>query len=156
GVRVEALKEKLREILPVRLKEWLRGRLQSYGVPEARIVERLADLRLSFEPADVVNEVMSFGSPTPVEVVVYGPKLPDTRAPAAKGRAQLERIPSLRDLQTIPSFNYPTVEVTVDRERAGKSKVTVDDVAKATVAYTSSSRFVVPNYWVDRTSGTGY
>ena len=32
-------------------------------------------LRFSFEPADVVNQVMSFGSPTPVEVVVSGPNL---------------------------------------------------------------------------------
>ena len=32
-------------------------------------------LRLSFEPADIVNEVMSFGAPTPIEVAVSGPKL---------------------------------------------------------------------------------
>ena len=156
GIRVEDLKQKLREVLPPRLQAWLRRTLVAEGVPDDRIAERLQDLRLSFEPADVVNEVMSFGSPTPVEVAVYGPKLADTRAYADKVRAELQRIPSLRDLQDVQSFKYPTVEVKVNRERAGLSGVTVDDVARSVVAYTSSSRFVVPNYWIDSASGTGY
>ncbi len=156
SVRVEALKHRLREVLPARLKAWLGEQLAAEGLPPARIAERLSDLKLSFEPADVVNEVMSFGAPTPVEIVVYGPKLADTRSYAAKLREQLERIESLRDLQNVQAFNYPTVEVRVDRERAGQSGVTVAEVARSTVAFTSSSRFVVPNYWVDRSSGTGY
>ena len=41
-------------------------------------------MRVSFEPADIVNEVMSFGSPTPIEIVVSGPKMADNRAFAEK------------------------------------------------------------------------
>lgn len=156
GVRVEELKRKLRETLPRRLKDWLARRLAEDGVSADLVAKRLRDVKLSFEPADVVNEVMSFGSPTPVEIYVYGPKLADTRAYASKVYKELEKIPSLRDLQTVQVFNYPTVEVHVDRERAGQSGMTVAEIARSTVAYTSSSRFVVPNYWVDRTSGTGY
>ena len=40
----------------------------------------------AFEPADIVSEVMSFGSPTPVEVAVSGPNLADNRAYAEKVR----------------------------------------------------------------------
>jgi multidrug efflux pump subunit AcrB len=156
GVRVEALKQRLREVLPARLRDWLGNRMAADGQSPARVMERLSDLKLSFEPADVVNEVMSFGAPTPVEIIVYGPKLADTRAYAAKLRQELEKIGSLRDLQAVQAFNYPTVDVRVDRERAGQSGVTVAEVARSTVAYTSSSRFVVPNYWIDRNSGTGY
>jgi hypothetical protein len=32
-------------------------------------------LSFSFEPADIINEVMSFGSPTPVEIAVRGKNL---------------------------------------------------------------------------------
>ena len=81
-----------------------------------------AALQLSFEPADIVNEVMSFGSPTPVEVAVSGPNLADNRAYAEKVHAQLAKIPSLRDLQFGQSLDYPTVEVKVDRERAGAER----------------------------------
>src|SRR5262249_39692673 len=102
------------------------------------------------------NEVMSFGSPTPIAVTIDSPDIDASRRHAEKIHEQLTHIESLRDLQYVQSYNYPTVEVAVDRQRAGKSKVTTDEVARAMVAYTSSSRFVMPNYWVDPKSGTGY
>ena len=86
-------------------------------------------LKLSFEPADVVNEVMSFGSPTPVEVAVSGPKFADSRAYAEKVRAELAKISELVDLHFVQSLDYPAVAVEVDREGAGLSGVTVSDVA---------------------------
>jgi multidrug efflux pump subunit AcrB len=48
------------------------------------------------------------------------------------------------------------VDITVDRERAGQLGVTIDQVGQSLLAATSSSRFVQPNYWLDRTSGTAY
>jgi multidrug efflux pump subunit AcrB len=53
-------------------------------------------------------------------------------------------------------LDYPTVKVDVDRERAGVLGVTADDVGKAVVAGTYSSRYTAPNYWADPTSGVGY
>src|SRR5207249_272511 len=149
GVRVEELKHRLRDELPRRLGDWLRQRLLAEGLPEEKVAERVRGLRLSFEPADIVNEVMSFGSPTPVEVAVSGPKFADNRAYADQVREQLSAIGSLRDLQTMQTFDYPTVEVRVDRERAGLSGVTAKDVANSVVTATSSSRFVVPIFWAD-------
>ena len=101
--------------------------------------KRAAQIRLSFEPADIVNEVMSFGAPTPVEVTVYGPNQDDNRAYAAKVKAEMAKIPALRDLQFAQAQDYPTVEVQVDRERAGQSGVTVQDVSRSLVSATSSS-----------------
>ena len=122
GVRVEELKHRLREKLPQRLGEWLEGQLRAEGLPAELVSQRVQGLRFSFEPADVVNEVMSFGSPTPIEVAVSGPDFAETRAYAEKVKAQLALIPSLRDLQFAQSLDYPTVEVRVDRELAGKSQ----------------------------------
>jgi multidrug efflux pump subunit AcrB len=129
-----------------RLKERLRQKLSA----------QLPGVRLSFEPADIVSEVMSFGSPTPVDVAVTGPSLADDRAFAEKLRRELAQISSLRDLQYGQSLDYPTVSIEVDRERAGLSGVTAEDVARSVVAATSSSRFVVPNYWPDPKTGIGY
>jgi multidrug efflux pump subunit AcrB len=156
GIRVDALKERLREILPPRLRRGLAERLRSEGLSEDTIAERVAELRLSFEPADVVNEVMSFGAPTPVEVLMYGPNLDDTRAYSARVMKQLELIPTLRDLRVVQVFNYPTVDIAVDRQLAGAIGVTAEEMTHAAVPYTSSSRFTVPNFWVDRKTGTSY
>jgi len=133
-VAVESLKERLRGIF----------------------AETMPEVRFSFEPADIVSEVMSFGSPTPVEFTVNGPSLAENRAYAEKVQAELMKIPSLRDLQFVQALDYPTVGVQVDREKAGLSGVSVSEIARSLVAATSSSRFVVPNYWPDPKTGIGY
>ncbi len=156
GIRVEELKKELRQELPQRLGDWLRQQLEARGLPPETIAARVQGMRFSFEPADIVNEIMSFGSPTPIEVAVSGPKFDDSRAYAVKVEQQLRQVPSLRDLQFVQSLDYPTVDVKLDRELAGRSGVTAADVAHSLVAATSSSRFVVPNYWRDPASGVGY
>jgi multidrug efflux pump subunit AcrB len=134
GIRIGALKEELRHDLATRMPQ----------------------VRFSFEPADIINEVMSFGSATPIDVAVNGPNLTDNRKYAETLRAHLAEIGSLRDLQFAQSLDYPTIEVKVDREKAGLSGVVPRDVASSLVAATSSSRFVVRNYWPDSKTGIGY
>ncbi|MDB5307342.1 MAG: mdtC 2 [Gemmataceae bacterium] len=155
-VRVEELKARLREKLPAHLREWTARKWKAEGVPADKADARVRDLKLSFEPADIVNEVMSFGSPSPVEVVVSGPRTAENRAHAEKIYQELARVPPLVDLRYGQALDYPTVEVGVDREKAGASGVTAEEVAKAVTPFTSSSRFTVPNYWRDPASGIGY
>jgi multidrug efflux pump subunit AcrB len=121
-----------------------------------RLAKKMPEIRFSFEPSDIVNEVMSFGSPTPVDIAVSGPNFADNRAYAGKVRTELEKIAFLRDLQVGQSLDYPTIEVTVDREKAGLAGLMPVDVSRALVTATSSSRFVVPNYWADPKSGIAY
>jgi len=110
-------------------------------------------VKFSFEPSDIVSRVMSFGSPTPVEVTVSGPNLAANREHADKLRDALANIPSLRDLQYQQSLDYPAIEVNVNRERAGMMGVTVGDVGRSVVAATSSSRYTSPVFWADPNSG---
>src|SRR5205823_10198979 len=84
GVQTEELKEVLRDRLPRRLGEYLRHRLAAEGVSDPDIEVRTQGLRVSFAPADIVNEVMSFGSPTPIEIAVSGPKRDVNRAHAER------------------------------------------------------------------------
>ena len=54
-----------------------------------RIAKDMADVEVSFEPADIVSRVMSFGAPTPIEVAVSGPSLDNDRVFAEKVRQKL-------------------------------------------------------------------
>ncbi len=121
-----------------------------------RLANEMPEVRFSFEPSDIVNEVMSFGSPTPIEVVVSGADFTKSRDFAQKVREELANICSLRDIQVGQSMDYPTVQINVDREKAGMAGLMPIDVSRALVAATSSSRFVVPNYWADPKSGVAY
>src|SRR5207253_9079782 len=98
-VRSADLRERLRAELPGRLREWMADRLRQDEVPPEVIPERLAGLRLSLEAGDIINEIMSFGAPTPIEVAVSGPNLDDDLAHARKIAAELAKIPGLTDLQ---------------------------------------------------------
>jgi multidrug efflux pump subunit AcrB len=141
GIHVDPFKNRLREELPKMVRA--NGRSMN-GVS------------LQFESGDIVEQVMSFGSPTPVQVSVNGPKQEDNRAYADKIRDELARIPSLRDLQFEQALNYPTIEVNVDRTLAGLSGVTARDVGRSLAPATLSSRFTTPLYWRDPKSGIGY
>jgi len=120
------------------------------------LANQFPDVRFSFEPADIVSEVMSFGSPTPIDVAVRGGSVAENREFLKKVQASLVRVPSLRDVQIAQALDYPTIDVRIDRQKAGLSGATMSQVSRSVLAATSSSRFVVPNYWPDPKTGIGY
>jgi multidrug efflux pump subunit AcrB len=121
-----------------------------------RFSERFPTAQFSFEPGDIVNRIMNFGTSTPVEVAIMGPDFAASRTFAAKVREELARIPALRDLQYGQALDYPAIQVNVNRQMAGQLGVTVDQVGRSFAAATSSSRFVTPNYWADPRTGIAF
>ena len=121
-----------------------------------KLASQFPDVRFSFEPADIISEVMSFGSATPIEVAVRGGSIPENRDFLMKVQAAFKLIPALRDVQIVQALDYPTIDVRIDREKAGLAGATMDQVSRSVLAATSSSRFVVPNYWPDPKTGIGY
>ena len=156
GVRTEDLKERLRTRLDAGLKKSLADRWKDDGLPPEQIDARLRGLRLSFEPGDLVSEVMSFGSPTPVEVHVSGPSMAANLEYAGRVRERMAAIPELRDLQVGPAQDYPTIDITIDRVRAATLSLTAGGIGKALIPAVASSRFMNPTYWRDPTSGQAY
>ena len=116
----------------------------------------LPDVNVSFEPSDILSRVMSLGAPTPIEVAVSGPSLPANRQFAERIKAKLAELPALRDLQFGQSLDYPTIDVTLNRERAGMLGVNTAEASRSLVAGTASSRFTTPVYWADPNSGVAY
>jgi multidrug efflux pump subunit AcrB len=156
GIRTEQLKEQLRQNLPNRLADYWRKKLRQEGLSIAEIAERAQGIQISFGPADIINEVMSFGAPAPIEIAVSGPKLEENRAHAGKIYKLLAKIDSLRDLQYGQTFDYPTIDVNINREKLGLAGGTVKQVTDSGLAATSSSRFMVPIYWPDPKTGIGF
>jgi multidrug efflux pump subunit AcrB len=144
-------------VLQVALKADAPLRLEHFG-EQLRMIfrEKFPQAQFSFEPGDIVSRIMNFGAPTPVEVAVRGPDFNATRTFAARVRAELAKIRSLRDLQYAQTLDYPAIQVTVNRQLAGQLGVTVDDVGRSFAAATSSSRFVAPNYWADPRTGIAF
>jgi multidrug efflux pump subunit AcrB len=134
GIRLEKFKEQLRDSL-------------KKDMPAAMI---------SFEPADLVDQVMSLGTNTPIEIAVQGKNLAEGRVYAEKVKRELEKVPYLRDIQYGLPLDYPSLQINYDRVRAGQMGVSVEQAAKSVQAGTSSSRLTQPMYWLDRAAGNAY
>ncbi len=156
GIRLDELREKLREVLPKRLVPWLENILREEGLSPENAAARARQLTFGFEPGDIVSEVMSFGSPTPIEIVVASPDIDSARGQAEHIRKALASIPYLRDVQIQQTLDYPAVPITIDRQRAGLSGLTTRQFGDSMLVATSSSRMVARNYWQDPHTGVSY
>ena len=85
-----------------------------------------------------------------------GPNFGDDKEYSRRLLAQMQQIKALRDVGIVQPLDYPTINVDVDRVRAGELGVSVQDIGKALVTSTYSSRFVTPVYWRDSKSGLSY
>ncbi|MXV14555.1 efflux RND transporter permease subunit [Hufsiella ginkgonis] len=116
----------------------------------------MPDLRLSFEPIELTDKVLSQGSPTPVEVRLAGKNKKINEEFAEKMVAELKKVPYLRDVQIAQSIHYPALNINVDRVRAAQLGVDMSDVSRSLIASTSSSRYTEKNVWVDEKANLAY
>ncbi len=156
GVRLAELQERLRRTLPERIVPWFARLLHREGISEKDAEARARLITFGFEPGDIVSEVMSFGAPAPVEVVVSGPDLNASAAYCDRLTAELHKIPALRDVLLQQTLDYPTVPVTINREKAGLSGVTTAQAGDSVLIATSSSRMIARNYWQDPKTNVSY
>ncbi len=113
-------------------------------------------VRFSFDPSDIINRVMSFGAQNPVEVDVSGPHLKADLAFARKIKAKLLGINALKDVEIAQSVNYPTLNLDIDRARAGLFGLTARSIMDSVLEATASSRYVTPIFWADPLTGISY
>ncbi len=120
------------------------------------VKNRIPDMQISFEPADLVGQVMSQGTGTPVQIRILGKNLRHDREFGKKVVEGLKTLPYIRDVAYGAPQGYPAMKIEFDRTKLGQLGLTVEDAGKSLTAATSSSRFSQPNYWLDKASGTAY
>lgn len=121
-----------------------------------RLPEQFPGAHFSFDPGDLISQILSFGSSSLAEVTITGPQYADVASYAERVRQKLAAVPELRDLEYEEPQHYPTVDIHVNRAMAGQLGTTADAVGSAVVSATASSRFVAPSYWRDPKSGVSY
>jgi len=128
----------------------LEGRLRNV------LPQQFPGSHFSFDPGDLIGQTLNFGTPSLIEVAVHGPQYNDVVNYVAKLQRELSDVSELRDLGYEEPLHYPTVSINVNRVMAGQLGTTADEVGKAVVSSTASSRFVAPDYWRDPKSGVSY
>lgn len=120
------------------------------------IAQRMPGIKISFEPIELTDKILSQGSPTPIEVALTGKNKKQNQEYAFKVLDKLKQIKYLRDAQIGQSFNYPSLDITIDRQRAAQLGVGLNDISRSLIASTSSSRFTEKNNWIDERAGLSY
>jgi multidrug efflux pump subunit AcrB len=133
-------------------------------VPTAGLVARLRrelplrfpEMQFFFQPADIVDQVLNFGQPAPIDVRISGPDRAASFAIASRIARDLRRVPGIVDAHVFQVPDAPTLNVDVDRalaiELGHEQRSTASDV----LITTNSSAQSAPNFWVDPRNNVSY
>ena len=121
-----------------------------------RLNELYPSATFAFLPADIVSQILNFGLPAPLDIQVSGFNVDANRTYANDLLARLHKIPGVVDLRIQQAFDYPTLNVDVDRSKAALLGLTETDVANDLLTSLSGSGQTLLSYWIDPKSGTQY
>jgi multidrug efflux pump subunit AcrB len=110
----------------------------------------------AFLPADIVSQILNFGLPAPIDVQVIGNNQKANYAYATDLLKRIRTVPGIADLRIQQVFNYPQINVDVDRTLAGEVGLTQRDIANSLLVTLSGSGQVKPNFWLNTQNGVSY
>ncbi len=118
--------------------------------------KRFPELKFFFQPADIVNQVLNFGQPAPIDIRVSGPHNDVDYATATKILHDIHEIPGIVDAHIFQVPNAPAMKVDVDRTIASEMGMTQRDISNSVLVTLSSSAMVSPNFWLNPTNNVTY
>jgi multidrug efflux pump subunit AcrB len=132
--------------------------------PTAQLIARLrkdlpahfAQLQFFFQPADIVDQVLNFGQPAPIDIRVTGPDQTEAYHLASGIARDLTHVAGVVDSHVFQVPNAPALTVDVDRALAGESGVSQQEAADSVLVATNSSAQTSPNFWVDPRNSVSY
>ncbi|CAM2155666.1 Efflux RND transporter permease subunit [Pararobbsia alpina] len=110
----------------------------------------------SFPPADIVSQILNFGSPAPIDVQIRGNNLPANFAYANQMLRQIRHVPGIVDARIEQSQANPQFNIDVDRDHAVLQGITERDVTNSLVVHMAGSSQIDPTYWLNPANGVEY
>lgn len=110
----------------------------------------------SLLPADIVGQILNFGSPAPLDVQVAGADIAKNRAFAARLLSRLQHVPGIADARLQERFRNPSLHVEFNRAFAGVVGLNESDAAANMQATLSGSTQTAPTYWLNPANGVSY
>ncbi|MDJ1505681.1 efflux RND transporter permease subunit [Xanthocytophaga agilis] len=118
--------------------------------------QQMPQLRISFEPADLTDKLMSQGAYTPIEVQVAGRNMDQIETYANELVIALQKISSLRDVRITQPLKFPVISISLDRIKLSQMGLKLDEITRSITTATSSSRYISKNQWLDESAAYTY
>ena len=121
-----------------------------------RLAASFPSTQFQFLPADIVSQILNFGLPSPLDVQVVGPNVDANREFTKSLLRKLSGIAGAVDLHIQQPYDYPQINVDVDRTKAQFLGLTQQNVASNMLISLSGSFQTTPSFWIDPNTGTQY
>ncbi|MBB5457036.1 efflux RND transporter permease subunit [Paraburkholderia sp. Cpub6] len=121
-----------------------------------RLPREFPGVTFSFPPADIIGQILNFGSPAPIDLQIRGNNLNADYAYADRLLRAVRDVPGVVDARIAQSHGNPTFNVDVDRTRAQLLGITERDVTNSMVVNLAGSSQVAPTYWLNNANGVSY
>ncbi len=140
----------------VELKEGHRPTADYVRELRAKLPQAFPGVAFYFLPADIISQILNFGSPAPIDIQISGPDRQGNRKLATNILKQLQGVSGAVDLRIHQLFDQPKIQMDVDRTKALESGITELDVASSMLVSLSGSFQTTPQFWLDPKSGVSY
>jgi len=121
-----------------------------------RLPQVFPGVTFAFLPADIVSQILNFGSPAPIDVQIVGRDMASNALVAQRLLQKIRKIPGIADARIQQDLDAPTFTVAVDRSRASDVGLTQKDVANTMLIALAGSFQTAPTFWLDPKSGVSY
>ena len=118
--------------------------------------QRFPALQFFFQPADIVDQVLNFGQPAPIDIRVTASDTDSAYRLASRLSRLVAGVPGVVDAHVAQVPDAPALSVNVDRALATQVGLTQREAASNVLVTTSSSAQTAPNFWVDPKNGVSY
>jgi multidrug efflux pump subunit AcrB len=109
-----------------------------------------------FQPADMVNQILNLGLPTPIDVKVSGYDKENNLKIANELVEKITHIPGAVDAHMHQVVDLPELFLEVDRMKLAVAGINQLEVANDMLINFSDSTTLTPNFWLDKKSGIPY
>ena len=121
-----------------------------------KLPERFPGVQFFFQPADIVTQILNFGTPSPIDVAIIGMNQRANYDVAQQLSNQMRHIPGAVDVHVQQAFDEPALYMDIDRTRAQAIGMQTVDVAQNVLISLSSSFQTAPSFWLDPKNGASY
>ena len=118
--------------------------------------QEVPDVRAFFQSGSIIDAVLNFGSAAPIDMQLSGPDYKRLFSAAGQVRNAMRTLPDVADAFIPEVSGYPTLDIKVDRTRAGRLGLTQKDVVTDVITALSSNQMIAPSIWIDRKTGNDY
>jgi multidrug efflux pump subunit AcrB len=142
--------------LQIQLKPKHHPSLQYIQQIRRAVAAQMPGVGIYSQAADITSQVLNFGLSAPIDVQIQGRDAAASYRIAQTLAAEMKTIPGAVDVRIPQVFDYPTLMVNIDRDKAMQLGFSESGAAHSLLDSLASSAVVSPNNWLDWNNGVQY